>query len=330
MNPETDKEFSKEELAILNDQEVPDAAPAVEADESVDSQPAESESADRTADSHDKVADKPVERPRTEDGKFAPKTEIEAPRQEPKPKERKSVPLAEHLSEREKRQAAEKEAQELREARARLEGAYQQLSQRFAQPQEPPKPQPTVEEQPLEVLKATQQRLAEFERQQQEAQITAQFSQHVSGLARQFKAQNPDYDQALKFVADMRRQELALFGMPPQMIDQQLVRDEFEVSAAALQNGRNPAEVIYGMARARGFQPANGTQAHQAAPNGQAASQTGPSLETIAKGQQASRSLGNVGGAAPDTLTGIDRIASMSEKEIANLSPEEFRKIMEG
>lgn len=318
MNPETEKKdaYSPEELAVLSDQEVVPAEPAEEAEPEPQAEPEPLPQA---------------EQPRATDGTFAPKGASEAEAPIPAPKPRKNVPLSELLEERKSRQQFEKDLQAAREEKAKLEGAFQALSQRFAQPQEQAPKQPTIEEDPVAVLRQTQGQLAEMQRQQQEQQITAQFSNHVRSLAESFKATVPDYADALKFAGEARRKQLAYFGMPPQAIEQQLQRDEFELSAAALQNGRNPAQVIYETAQLWGYRaPQPGmAQTNGAAPAPQA-NGTGPNLDTIARGQTAARSLGNVGGAAPNTLTGIDRMATMSEKELAALSPEEFRKIMEG
>lgn len=306
MNPETQSEYTKEELAILSDQEVPDA-PAAEND-----------------------APEPQPEPEPAPAEPEVKPEIVAePKPEPAPKtrERKTVPLAELIEERKARQALEEQIKQESEKRVRLEGAFQTLNQRLQPKPEEPKPQPTVDTEPVEVLRQTQAQVDQLRQTIEAQQIQAQFSNHVRGLAEQFKAKQPDYGDALRFVSDHRRNELKLYGMTDQQIDQQLQRDEYELSAAALLNNRNPAEVIYGLAQQRGYKKTEAAAMPQISNQQQ---RNGPDLATIERGQAAARSLGNAGGAAPETVSGLDRLAAMTPDELGKLSESEFRKIMGG
>lgn len=123
---------------------------------------------------------------------------------------------------------------------------------------QPPPPDPTVE--PIEALQYTQQQLyalqeqqARFFEAQQARQEQTQIVNTYAGAAKQFAVKQPDFPDAYKHVIATRKMELQELGYDPQAIVQTLQHEEMGLAANALQNGQDPAEIIYRMAKARGF-----------------------------------------------------------------------------
>jgi hypothetical protein len=118
----------------------------------------------------------------------------------------------------------------------------------------------------------------------------------------------------------------------------QLIQQEaLGLTARAVQAGRNPAQMVYELARAYGYTPAAQAAAQAPAPAqaAPAATEEGAAdrLQRAAAGQQQARSIGQLSGAAPP---GIDarRIANMSEREFqtwyAKASPEQKAEVYGG
>lgn len=133
----------------------------------------------------------------------------------------------------------------------------------------------------------------------------------------EFKTKTTDYDDAMTFLKTSRAGEYAAVGHTPEQIAQLLERDILLISRAAFTGKKNPAEMAYSIAKARGYQP-------------KAATQTGEQrLDNVRRGQEASRSLSNAGGSAR-AKTGIDALLGMSDAEFARamdkMSPDQMRQ----
>jgi hypothetical protein len=67
---------------------------------------------------------------------------------------------------------------------------------------------------------------------------------------------SPTYNEASAFLISQRRAELAATGAyNPLQITQPIQQEAIGLSAQALQAGRNPAQVVMDVAKARGFAP---------------------------------------------------------------------------
>lgn len=133
----------------------------------------------------------------------------------------------------------------------------------------------------------------------------------------EFKAKTTDYDDAMTFLKTSRAGEYAAVGHTPEQVEELLKRDILLISRAAYAGKKNPAEMAYSIAKARGYQP-------------KAATQTGEQrLDNVRRGQEASRSLSNAGGSAR-AKTGIDALLGMSDAEFARamdkMSPDQMRQ----
>lgn len=224
---------------------------------------------------------------RAEDGKFKGK-EGEA---DPKAKETKepakivdgepkTVPLASHLEERNRHKA---EVEQERAARRALE-------ERLAKLENPPKSPPAapdhatnptgyIDHRVNEALQKLEGKVTETGKTAEQAQQEAAFTRFQHTLAtseQQFMQATPDYYDALGHLRTLRANELITLNpdlTQPQLIEM-IQREELGLASQLLRSGRNPHEVAYSLAKARGYAPK--------APNGAA----GESLLPEVKGQK--------------------------------------------
>jgi hypothetical protein len=169
-------------------------------------------------------------------------------------------------------------------------------------------------------------------RQEQEQQSSAINNvQRISQLAQaqegEFKKITPDYDDASGHLRSLRDAQLVAYGVSdPQERLNIIAQDAITIAAQALSTGKNPAQVIYDMAKASGYQGKTPV-ATQAAPQ----SGKGPSEEEkvkkAAKWQVAGGSLGQMNGAS-QTPTTLEMISRMSDDEFAEATKgEKWRKL---
>lgn len=156
--------------------------------------------------------------------------------------------------------------------------------------------------------------------------------------ARSFAAQNLDFggpQGAYKWLMNNRDAELQAIGYTDPAERLRIINfDERDIVARALTarqtnpSAPGPAQIIYGLAKARGFQapaspaPGNGAghPGNGAAPAGQnGAAPPAPSVtqqvEAIQRGQAASRSLSSAGGAPAPTGIDLAKLADMDDGE---------------
>ena len=138
------------------------------------------------------------------------------------------------------------------------------LDQATAQPKTPPVevPDPTTDplgnmlhqlDQVNKNVADLQARLLEQQTTQQQINAFQQFQKQVVSMRDQFKLTAPDFDAAYQHVRNARVADLKLFGIPEADIPKQLFQEEVALSEAALRQGRNPAEVLYDMAKRHGY-----------------------------------------------------------------------------
>lgn len=125
--------------------------------------------------------------------------------------------------------------------------------------------------------------------------------------SQQFASENPDFADAYQTVVNKRIAELKALGLDGPALQNTLVQDELWVFQHAAQSGRNPAEVIYSMAKAIGY-------TGKAAPK--AAVDPAQKIEAMQKGLAASKTLE---GGVPSGKPTAEQIANMSEDDFAEL-----------
>jgi hypothetical protein len=162
-------------------------------------------------------------------------------------------------NERRERRALERRLQALEEGReARGEG--DRGRRREAEPEA--EIDPDVD--PIGALKQMRAKVAayeELERQDQQTQAQAEaeerrFRQVEAQLAEHeadFRDDNPDYDDAAAFYAQSRARELLAYGIPKDRVPGMLRKEFNELAATAMKARKNPAGVVYGLSKERGF-----------------------------------------------------------------------------
>lgn len=257
----------------------------------------------------------------------APKTEAQ-PDIDPETGKQRKVDYGAFHAERERRKTSDAELAKAREEIAKFNGRFETLQQLAKQTKAPeaeqPVPIPDVNVDPVGHFQA---KSAQLERQlqdvsrwreSQEANATAM--NNVQQLTRialsheaEFAAKTPDYQDAAGYVRSMRDQELTHMGYADPAVRQQIIQqDALQIAAQALQGGLNAAEVVYNIAKARGYQGKAPAVAPVLAPV--VKSPDAQKLAIVAKGQQQASPLGNLnGGAAPEVS--MESLLKMTDAE---------------
>lgn len=271
------------------------------------------------------------------DGTFKSKEELEAdaatlaaatPTGQQQQQEPTMVPLAALHEARQRSAQAQRQAQL---AMTRLNAILSQQQQ-----QNPNQVQmPDITQDPAGFLLALDQRLTQFEQQRQQE---SQYREVDSGLEQDellFSQQVPDYDQASDYYVNSRARELLQFHTPEQA-QQILTQEARAIAQQSWQRGQSAAQVVYGLAQARGYQPGQQSaqqfhdvqqfqQQQQPGQQQQIPPQLGQQQQrpanaqaqvaAVAAAQAASRSLsGGTGSAAPEVVN-AEALLAMSDEE---------------
>ena len=259
---------------------------------------------------------------------LAPEADVpEAEAPEPEPQAARQVPLAELMKERAKARAAAEEATKLRElhevGNRRLEELVKAL-----QPKPPPVPVPDQSTDPVgyfnHEINTLKQQLAEERKwrdeqaQQQRGGAEQQFWDRYRVSAAEFAQQAADFPTAYSHLVDSLMRDFLEAGFTPEEATAELHQQEQKIAAKAFKDGANPAERLYKLAKARGYKgPAPAPTPSQR-------------LETMERGQQASRSLS--GPARGENYAGLTlaQLASMSQEDFARVPERVQRRLMGG
>lgn len=192
-------------------------------------------------------------------------------RREPERAAAEAEEAVEVAQERERTAAAEQQANQLAAQNQQL--AEQQMllqaeANRRANPPPPPVHVPPVEHDPvghivgrLEQQNRAVAELGRWAMQQENQGRVAAAQQQVAGVVnhvlnteRDFASKNPDYNDSAQFLIDHRDRELETAGILDATQRQNILRDEAaQLAARAYQSNKNPAEMVYQLAKARGF-----------------------------------------------------------------------------
>jgi len=225
------------------------------------------------------------------------------------------VPLQALQEERAEKKQLREEIKAYREWQAQLAQRLQQIP--TAQAAQAPDPQTRPLDYINHVLGTVQSTTAELQqwRQQQEtaAQHRAAVQQYASWATSQeqeFVKHVPEYHDAYRYAAEARDKELQALGYEDPATRANIVRmNTAEIINNAIQQGRNPAELVWDYARARGFTP-KGAGGGRRGGNAEAQAK-------IAAGLQAAGGKLNQGGATGE--------GEMSAKDLSGITdPEEF------
>lgn len=198
--------------------------------------------------------------PETSEAEPAP--QVETPEVAQEPEQPKVVPLAALHEERQRRREL---AEELRQARESQQALERRVEERLAALQKASEPQPPAwEENPAEHLRhqvtqvaqqtqATQQQIQQWQQQQAEQARLHGLAQRIQSAEANFKAENPDYEEAIVFARDRRVAELQALGVDDDQARTQAARELYEAAFTFAQQGKNPAEIVYRVAQAKGY-----------------------------------------------------------------------------
>lgn len=240
------------------------------------------------------------------------------------------VPVAVLAEQRQQTRAAREETQDLRDKIVRMETLFERFridrqGQAADAAGEMPEEIPDYEADPLGHLQATnevlQKQVAGLMGHTQE-QLAAEADRGVENElmgryeseTRSFMETQPEYSEAYRWLADVRSKDLETLGYDnPKQREHIIKLEEGQIAGRALQAGKNPAEVLFNYAKARGFKAAP--------PSGNGADESAAGAETdedklarIEAGQGASRSLGGPkGGRVP--AVSLERLAGMDEDD---------------
>lgn len=229
-------------------------------------------------------------------------------------------------AERERRKASDVKAQEAERTLATALGRFsvlEEIAKRQTASVAPVAENiPDINTDPVGHFKAqfekTQRELADVSkwRQSQEANATAMNNvQRLTQIAVQhegeFSKKTPDYQDAAVYVRSMRDQELQHMGYTDPGVRQQIItQDALQIAAQALQNNMNAAEVVYNIAKARGY----AAKALAKAPVIPAQSADIQKITNAAKGQEEGSPLAQIGGEAPRE-TSVNALLKMSDAD---------------
>ena len=274
-----------------------------------------------------------LEKPETEQKAADPALKPQAEAADPAPQEEEQeadnegqfVRKGDFKALRQKAEAAERAKQEM-EARyaadmARLNERLAIIAQQTTQREQPRAPEiPDINTDPIGHFQAKQailEKQLEEARgfQQKQVQMTEQ-QQHlqkigaeVSRLEQEFAKVTPDYTQAQQHLFNTWAAEAQLLGAQP---EEAIKFWSMQIVQRAAQQGKNPAQVAYEMAKQRGYagaQPKAPTQTQQP---------TGPNLDTIQRGLAASKSTSAAPGKAPPSGTPtIEALLQMDDEDFA-------------
>lgn len=234
--------------------------------------------------------------------------------------EPKEVPLAALQEERERRKTAEASARQMELNQARLDERMKIINDHLNPPQQP-KEFPDPEKDALGALKATTEEIKKFREFQANQQNQAQQTAYVQDvMARSAAAENEfiktstDYGDASVFLKKSRSDELAAIGMAPHQILQTMQAEGLQLAEAALRQGKNPAELVYTLAKTRGYVKPTAVVQVQAEADAD-------KLARIAAGQKANMSLGN--------LNATPQKPSINGKDLLAMDDDQFQTWLE-
>lgn len=248
----------------------------------------------------EKYADKveperePAEEPKAEE---APKREPLAPEELDKRYRQAQAALRE---ERQKRREAEERAAKAQPAQSEADELMEAIAALRDDDEDPIEDIATVKK-ALKIFRERQEAERTQEVQSREQQSAFQrFSSHVTDSEAEFREENPDYDDAQTYFKKTLRAELEGLGLDGEELDQEFTRQVLGVAQKAIEKGKSPAEVVYNVAKLRGYKTGDTPKAKEPAPvkteSSEAVDKVVGTIQTLQKSQQASKSLSSVGG----------------------------------
>lgn len=210
-----------------------------------------------------------------------------------------------------------------------LQGTVKELSERLSRFEENLNPPPSFEDDPLGNLQhQTTQKfdklsgdIGELKRaiegNSEQTQVY-NLQTRIQEAERQFTQEHPDYPKAFQHIKDQRLRQYEILGLDASNWDQEAA----SYIQTAIQSGRNPAEMVYDLAKQMGYQSEAPTTVVEETPEPKPEPK---SLKEQAQKIQAAKSLSGASGSQPK-----GDIQDMEAADIDNLSDDEFDKLFVG
>lgn len=243
--------------------------------------------------------------------------------------EPKHVPLAALHEERTRRKEIDKQLREAQQKLANFEGKFsviERLQGGQQQQTEQPAADPNPEEDIFGAVNAIKQKLEATEAEKKAQAEHTTFVNSYKADAQKFTATTPDYMAAYNHLLSSRAAELQAIGYEGEELGRALQADEIAIAQMAMSKGKSPAEMLYNLAKQRGY-------AKKEAAAAAATASGAEKLEAIERGQAANKSLSNTGGNAGDQDMTAERLMSMPMDEFeawCDKNPAKARRIMGG
>lgn len=262
--------------------------------------------------------------------------------------------LAAVHEERGKRKAMEKELREAQQKLSNFEGRFSvldKLAPKTPGAEDKPAGPPSPEEDIFGAVKHVGETVAQVQKRldDQAAATKAteeqtEFRNRYVADANVFEQTNKDYRPAYNFLLQTRAAELVAIGYDdpatlqaagasPQEVQaaakalhDALIADEAGIAQLAFSKNKSPAEIIYGLAKQRGYKAA-------AAKSADAKPAAEEQLERIERGQASNKSLSDVGGSGGDADMTAERLIAMPMDEYESWvakNPVKARRLMGG
>lgn len=243
----------------------------------------------------------------------------------------KTVPLTALHEERTRRKELDKQLRDAQQKLANFEGRFaviDKLNGGQQQQTEQAAGDPSPEDDIFGAVNAIKQKLEATEAEKKAATEHATFVNSYKADAQKFIATAPDYMEAYNHLLSSRAAELQAIGYEGEELGRALQADEIAIAQMATSKGKSPAEMLYNLAKLRGY-----TKKEAAAAAAAAAPSGAEKLEAIERGQAANKSLSNTGGNAGDQDMTAERLMSMPMDEFeawCDKNPAKARRIMGG
>lgn len=230
---------------------------------------------------------------------------------ESKPKEKRGDPT---IALRQARQEAKELKEQLRRKDIEDGQKYAALQARLDALTNPPAEKPEFDTDPAGYLKARVDDLdketAQTKREREQQNVERQITSRIQGAEQSFMKEHPDYRDAVIHYVNVMSKNMEVLGVIPENQRTEAIRQEIlRLGAMAVQRGKDPAELVYEIARTTGF-------------TGKTKVANEEKLETIERGQEASSTLGSGSRADAGKLT-LDSLAKMDDDEFNSLIGDE-------
>jgi hypothetical protein len=243
----------------------------------------------------------------------------------------KTVPLTALHEERTRRKELDKQLRDAQQKLANFEGRFaviEKLNGGQQQQTEQPAGDPNPEDDIFGAVNAIKKKIETTEAEQRAAAEHTTFVNSYKADAQKFIGTTPDYMEAYNHLLSSRAAELQAIGYEGEELGRALQADEIAIAQMAMSKGKSPAEMLYSLAKQRGY-----TKKEAAAAAAAAAPAGVEKLEAIERGQAANKSLSNTGGNAGDQDMTAERLLSMPIGDFeawCEKNPAKARRIMGG